>query len=683
MKASLNGPNRRKNRVGDKTVASYFDTKSHPADIADGGSGSLTTLAIINAIPFRVKSLEKFIEQRNSSRISGSRSGSSSTSCSSQNEQQSFLNKEYIGDACLFTLKTSSCHGGEQRSENRKSPSSMCSGDILLQQHFQMINQETSRKITLQADSSSIHSNNVMKSDPILIHFHEIPILTLRAIPINIDQHHNHSTASISQDTSESGANVDSLHNNDCNIIYLSQVHCHNHKICEDTVYTIKCCSRIMVEHPISSPAISIPTKYDQIQCKNYDNLSAIGFEVFLRYDKNDRNAIGDSDSESKSESESERDCQTKNDSKSSTIKEEFQAKDLAKLLINHCLHSVLTVNECLVITCQNKELVCRVSKVCIDKKRMMEGIEEDENNVDQVISAADASLDDPYRGRVTISTDFYVETSNPDVVRIHGGETLPEGSLPEDVIHITTSDDEWFPVRRILLAPCIQLTKYVQRGKGIYKNNLEDSNSEKDKLTHSPDAPESGIHCRVDIDCCTFDRVLVFIMSQLYPNEYKFALELSELNALSHAAQELGLLSLSDLCKSQLSSFASRVRKDKYIRFNEIEKRNQNNELLIIIDGMVLDITRWIDEHPGGPSIIPSQALNIDCTCFFEMYHISSASFLYLKSFYIGELHPSTQLKKSDIKPSDGFMQSLRSYTDQWRVKVDEKVGETIHKSL
>ena len=376
-------------------------------------------------------------------------------------------------------------------------------------------------------------------------------------------------------------------------------------------------------------------------------------------------------------------DGEANNDYKSSIIKEEFQATDVAKLLINHCLHSVLTVNECLVIVCENKELVCRVSKLCIDKKRMMEGIEEEENDVDQMISAAEASLDDPYRGRVTINTEFYVETSNPDAVTVHGGKTLPEGSLPEDVIHVTTSDDEWFPVRRILLAPCIRLTKYVQRGKGIYKKDLEDGNNEKEKIKRSPDAPKSGIHCRVDIDCCTFDRVLVFIMSQLYPNEYKFALELSELNALSHAAQELGLVSLSDLCESQLSSFASRVRKDKYIRFSEIEKRNENNELLIIIDGMVLDITRWIDEHPGGPSIIPSQALNIDCTCFFEMYHISSASFLYLKSFYIGELHPATQLRKSEIKPSDGFMQSLRSYTDQWRVKVDEKVGETIHKSL
>jgi cytochrome b involved in lipid metabolism len=99
----------------------------------------------------------------------------------------------------------------------------------------------------------------------------------------------------------------------------------------------------------------------------------------------------------------------------------------------------------------------------------------------------------------------------------------------------------------------------------------------------------------------------------------------------------------------------------------------------------MVLDISRWIDEHPGGPSIIPSQALNIDCTCFFEMYHVSRQSFLYLKSFYIGELNPAdlVQLKGNESVASVGFLHSLRSYTDQWRVEIEEHVGDHIHKSL
>jgi len=66
-------------------------------------------------------------------------------------------------------------------------------------------------------------------------------------------------------------------------------------------------------------------------------------------------------------------------------------------------------------------------------------------------------------------------------------------------------------------------------------------------------------------------------------------------------------------------------------------------------------------------------------------MYHVSRQSFLYLKSFYIGELNPAdvVQLRGNVTKASEGFLQSLRSYTDQWRVEVEEHIGEQIHKSL
>ena len=51
-----------------------------------------------------------------------------------------------------------------------------------------------------------------------------------------------------------------------------------------------------------------------------------------------------------------------------------------------------------------------------------------------------------------------------------------------------------------------------------------------------------------------------------------------------------------------------------------------------LLLDGMVLDITRWLPEHPGGSEIIPKQSLNVDATVFFEIYHASRQSFLYLK---------------------------------------------------
>ena len=35
---------------------------------------------------------------------------------------------------------------------------------------------------------------------------------------------------------------------------------------------------------------------------------------------------------------------------------------------------------------------------------------------------------------------------------------------------------------------------------------------------------------------------------------------------------------------------------------------------------GMLLDVKRWLPEHPGGSTIIPRQGLNHDCARFFEV---------------------------------------------------------------
>ena len=349
-------------------------------------------------------------------------------------------------------------------------------------------------------------------------------------------------------------------------------------------------------------------------------------------------------------------------------------AKDIQKALIQSTCHSVLSVNELKVITIvdfdSTMELVCRVAQVVLL-------LQNDNHSQDD---ASKVAMEEPYRGRMDmLQTDFYISSSTLEIM---GNRMIPETGLPEDVIHVTTSVDmEWFPVRRIVLAPCIKLTKYVQAGRGKYSNK-EITLKKEDR---SPDAPDDDQrpHCRVNMDCCTFDRVLLFLLSLLYPKEYKFQLENEELHTMVHAASSLGLQPLTDLCQEKISSFETRVRKDRYIRFEEVQRRNLNkDELLLILDGMVLDITQWIEEHPGGPSIIPAQALNMDCTCFFEMYHVSRQSFLYLKSFYIGELCPNdfNQLERSN-SASDGFLQSLRSYTNEWRVTIHEQ--DTIHKSL
>ncbi len=131
-------------------------------------------------------------------------------------------------------------------------------------------------------------------------------------------------------------------------------------------------------------------------------------------------------------------------------------------------------------------------------------------------------------------------------------------------------------------------------------------------------------------------------------------------------------------------------------------------------MSGMVFDITRWLDEHPGGSRIIPEQgrfcycmlydffdyifiyaciilyvyiyvyiythiilrmyflyaALSVDSTIFFEIYHVSKQSFLYLKEFYIGELSEEDRLKvplpsncPSGTRASDAFLEQIERW--------------------
>jgi cytochrome b involved in lipid metabolism len=78
-----------------------------------------------------------------------------------------------------------------------------------------------------------------------------------------------------------------------------------------------------------------------------------------------------------------------------------------------------------------------------------------------------------------------------------------------------------------------------------------------------------------------------------------------------------LGLRSLHEHCQRRLGDAADRVR---LYTLAEVQAANAAGRCVLILDGMVLDVTRWLPEHPGGSSIIPAQALNLDCATFFEV---------------------------------------------------------------
>ena len=117
-------------------------------------------------------------------------------------------------------------------------------------------------------------------------------------------------------------------------------------------------------------------------------------------------------------------------------------------------------------------------------------------------------------------------------------------------------------------------------------------------------------------------------------------------------------------------------------------EQNGKRGETLLVLHGMVFDITRWLSEHPGGSSIIPEQGLNGDATVFFELYHASSQSFLYLKEFYIGELDEDDlkeikNLSPDNAKPSRPFLDQLDRIAAPWRLTKSDLVAVQSFKSF
>ena len=339
----------------------------------------------------------------------------------------------------------------------------------------------------------------------------------------------------------------------------------------------------------------------------------------------------------------------------------------VSRALGAHVFGCILTTSELVVLPkvkaadgATELELVARVVLVRGDAD---EGDDEDDD--------ADDDDDDEYRGRMVPTTTVYAvaDDSAPvgASVALVGATPVPRKGDRAEYVDVVCADEEVFPVRRALLRPCLALTRLAQAGRGKYKDD------------------EAAEDVAVPLDCCTFDRVLLYLQHEKRGKPFKFDPTLAQ--ELLEAAVALKIRGLEDATRKVLGSFDERVRKAP-IRLAEVNQRNAKGgqadprtETWLVLDGMVLDISRWLSEHPGGNTIIPDQALGCDCAVMFEIYHVSRQSFAYLREFYVGELHrddrPNVPLPKT-LPPgaqntggaaSQAFLAELRRHTS-WRLK-------------
>ena len=185
-----------------------------------------------------------------------------------------------------------------------------------------------------------------------------------------------------------------------------------------------------------------------------------------------------------------------------------------------------------------------------------------------------------------------------------------------------------------------------------------------------------------VDVDCAGFDRALAWLeaesLGRAHP-EY----DIRVVESMAATAETLGLRSLADACAARLGTHASRVR---VRRWADITAHNDAGGAWLVVDGMVLDVKRWLPEHPGGDKIIPAQSLRADAARHFELYHSSRESFLYLKHFYVGEVFADDRASVPLVPgppASDDFLQQLREYTEDFRVDAAELPEENVRAHL
>ncbi|NXU54489.1 CYB5 protein, partial [Turnix velox] len=81
-----------------------------------------------------------------------------------------------------------------------------------------------------------------------------------------------------------------------------------------------------------------------------------------------------------------------------------------------------------------------------------------------------------------------------------------------------------------------------------------------------------------------------------------------------------------------------------RYYRLEEVQKHNNSQSTWIILHHRIYDVTKFLDEHPGGEEVLREQAGGDATENFEDVGHSTDARTL-SDSFIIGELHPVSMI--------------------------------------
>ncbi|EDL75182.1 cytochrome b-5, isoform CRA_e [Rattus norvegicus] len=100
-----------------------------------------------------------------------------------------------------------------------------------------------------------------------------------------------------------------------------------------------------------------------------------------------------------------------------------------------------------------------------------------------------------------------------------------------------------------------------------------------------------------------------------------------------------------------------------KYYTLEEIQKHKDSKSTWVILHHKVYDLTKFLEEHPGGEEVLREQAGGDATENFEDVGHSTDAREL-SKTYIIGELHPDDRSKIA--KPSVSLSKYLKGVVDR-----------------
>ncbi|KAH9307249.1 hypothetical protein KI387_035160, partial [Taxus chinensis] len=95
-----------------------------------------------------------------------------------------------------------------------------------------------------------------------------------------------------------------------------------------------------------------------------------------------------------------------------------------------------------------------------------------------------------------------------------------------------------------------------------------------------------------------------------------------------------------------------SMASKSKIYALSEVSEHNSNKDCWLVIGGKVYDVTKFMDDHPGGDEVLLS-ATGKDATDDFEDVGHSDSAREMMEEYYIGEIDASTFPSKPTYTPA------------------------------